>query len=580
MPASADVGAPSWWNGDCDANHWNPQAAALGWQGTGAHRLGASYLGVPVCGPRRSVDGAPDVLWTRPGWGEFEWECVELTMRFMVQVYGVNPYSANGNTVVRNYTPAAGGGLVKVDNATVGVAPQPGDIMSFDNTSSAFGHAAVVVSTAVDGNGNGTVKLLSQNDTSDGWRTLSVNGWRVGGFGSYTPYGWLHDPLGRGNPSQPQAPTDGTFVDYHGTVYRIAGGAPILVHDWSVFGGPRPTVVITDAQWQALRTTPSDNTFIASEQTWQIYRVAGGAAFAVNDCAALGGCPGAINVDGWSIDHLDHLNAAPVSGTIVGASPSSKYWVFWGGCRIPASSGTSAVDLNDAAVAARPLCSPPQVSIGNASVAEGTGSTTTMMFPVTLSAASDQTVTVGYATSDGTAKAGSDYGAASGIVSFAPGQTSTSIGVTIGGDSLYEFNETFTVSLANPTNASIATGTAIGTITNDDPKPAVSVSDVTKLEGDSGLTTFRFTVSLSAPSGAPVKVVWATADGTAVSPSDYVGTFGNVVLPAGVVSKFVMVYVRGDTVVEPRETFFFNIVHVTGATIADGQGVGTIRNDD
>jgi hypothetical protein len=199
--ARADVGAPSWWDGDCDANHWNPAAAAQGWTGAGAHRLGASYLGVPVCGPRRSVDGAPDVQWSRPGWGHLEWECVELAMRFMGQVYGVKAYGANGNTVVSNYTTAYGGSLQRINNGTPGVGPLPGDVISFDNPSSTgthFGHAAVVASTTVDGRGNGTIKLMSQNDTVDGWRTLTVTNWTVGSFGAYVPYGWLHDPAGRG----------------------------------------------------------------------------------------------------------------------------------------------------------------------------------------------------------------------------------------------------------------------------------------------------------------------------------------------------------------------------------------------
>lgn len=191
----ADVGAPSWWNGPCDANHWDPAAAAQGWTGAGAHALGASYLGVPVCGPRRS-DGAPDVQWTRPGWGHFEWECVELAMRFMAQVYGVAAYGANGVDVVRNYSTAQGGGLVKVTNGTTGVAPQPGDVVSFDDGGA--GHTGVIASSTVDGAGNGTVTMLSQNDTADGWRTLQVVAWRLQGFGAYQPYGWLHDPAGRG----------------------------------------------------------------------------------------------------------------------------------------------------------------------------------------------------------------------------------------------------------------------------------------------------------------------------------------------------------------------------------------------
>src|SRR4051794_29152825 len=89
---AAGSAGPSWWDGDCDANHWNAAASAQGWTGAGAHRLGASYLNVAVCGPRRSGDGAPDVRWSRTGWGHYEWECVELPMRFMAQLYGVTPY--------------------------------------------------------------------------------------------------------------------------------------------------------------------------------------------------------------------------------------------------------------------------------------------------------------------------------------------------------------------------------------------------------------------------------------------------------------------------------------------------------
>lgn len=199
--AVADVGPPSWWDGDCDANRWNAAATAAGWTGPGAQRLSASYLGVPVCGPRRSVDAAPTVRWSRPGWGHFQWECVELTMRFMNQVYGVTPYGANGNQVVTNYSTTYGGGLQKVANSTPGLAPLPGDIISFDNPSAGptrAGHAAVVAGTSVDANGNGVIVMLSQNDTADGWRRLTVTNWTVASFGSQVPTGWLHDPAGRG----------------------------------------------------------------------------------------------------------------------------------------------------------------------------------------------------------------------------------------------------------------------------------------------------------------------------------------------------------------------------------------------
>jgi CHAP domain len=217
--AAADVSAPSWWSGDCDANWWNPQAAAKGWHGAGAHRLGAVYLGVPVCGPRRSGDGAPDVMWRRSGWGELEFECVELAMRFMVQVYGVAPYAANGDGVVRNYSTAYGGNLVKIANGTVAKAPEPGDVISFDNPY--VGHVAVVTASSVNGAGDGSITMLSQNDTANGWRTLAVSHWRVAGFGNQTPYGWLHDPAGRGSPTHLATDAGYWMVEASGTVHAF-----------------------------------------------------------------------------------------------------------------------------------------------------------------------------------------------------------------------------------------------------------------------------------------------------------------------------------------------------------------------
>jgi hypothetical protein len=180
--------APSWWSGSCDSGNY-----------AGAHALGASYRGVDVCGPRPGADGAPNrlVRFFPGAWGELEWQCVELSMRFMYVAYGVSPYGANGKDVVDNYTPAAGGGLVRIANGTPGTAPAPGDVISFGPTAtSPLGHTGVVASVSVDGNGNGSIRILSQNDTADGWRAVSVSGWSVdgpaGGLG--TVGGWLHKP--------------------------------------------------------------------------------------------------------------------------------------------------------------------------------------------------------------------------------------------------------------------------------------------------------------------------------------------------------------------------------------------------
>ncbi|MDY3554378.1 Calx-beta domain-containing protein [Gemmata sp. JC717] len=117
---------------------------------------------------------------------------------------------------------------------------------------------------------------------------------------------------------------------------------------------------------------------------------------------------------------------------------------------------------------------PPAVSIGNVTAAEGNAGGTSFTFTVTLSTASTQTVTVSYATVAGTATAGADYTPAAGTLTFAPGETSKT--VTVLGDTTVEPDETFTVVLSNPTNATIGTGTGTGTITNDDAATATVIS--------------------------------------------------------------------------------------------------------
>lgn len=188
IDTSQPLTAPSWWSGACDSGNY-----------TGAKALGAEYRNVQVCGPRPGADGSPNrlVRFFPGAWGELEWQCVELSMRFMYLAYGVNPYGANGGDVYANYSTVYGGGLVKVANGTVGTPPEPGDVLSFGATvSSSAGHTGVVASSTVDGNGNGTVRILSQNDTTDGWRTLTVSNWvvtaGVPGLGAIP--GWLHSP--------------------------------------------------------------------------------------------------------------------------------------------------------------------------------------------------------------------------------------------------------------------------------------------------------------------------------------------------------------------------------------------------
>jgi predicted extracellular nuclease len=112
---------------------------------------------------------------------------------------------------------------------------------------------------------------------------------------------------------------------------------------------------------------------------------------------------------------------------------------------------------------------------------------------------------------------------------------------------------------------------------------ALSINNVTVAEGNSGTTAATFTVSLSAPAGVGgVTFDIATQDATAtVSDSDYVGRSltAQTISEGGQTFSFA-VTVNGDTNPEPNETFLVNVTNITGATVADGQGVGTITNDD
>lgn len=112
-----------------------------------------------------------------------------------------------------------------------------------------------------------------------------------------------------------------------------------------------------------------------------------------------------------------------------------------------------------------------KVSINDVSVDEGNAGTTPATFAVTLDQASAGPVTVNYATSNGpapAATAGSDYDAANGTVTFAPGETSRPVVVQVSGDTIDEADERFTVTLSSPSGGTIADGTGIGTISDDD----------------------------------------------------------------------------------------------------------------
>lgn len=112
------------------------------------------------------------------------------------------------------------------------------------------------------------------------------------------------------------------------------------------------------------------------------------------------------------------------------------------------------------------------------------------------------------------------------------------------------------------------------------PLPSLSINDVSVTEGNSGTTTATFTVTLSTVSADTVTVNYSTADGTAVSGSDYAATLGTLTFTPGLTTQTIVVTINGDTTAESNETWLINLSGALGAAIADSQGVGTITNDD
>ena len=192
LSARRTVTTPGWWKGGtCDPVNY-----------PGSHPLGAVWHGLVACGPGPTQGGSDHLVSFFPGsWGELEWECVELSMRWMYLAWGVNPYPANGWDVVGNYNLGDnkatynpnGPQLVVVDNGTVGSVPQPGDVISVARTSSdSYGHTAVVTANAVSAEGDGTITVIQQNGGAgnDGRASYPVTNWNVGDGVS----GWLHNP--------------------------------------------------------------------------------------------------------------------------------------------------------------------------------------------------------------------------------------------------------------------------------------------------------------------------------------------------------------------------------------------------
>ena len=216
----------------------------------------------------------------------------------------------------------------------------------------------------------------------------------------------------------------------------------------------------------------------------------------------------------------------------------------------------------------------PVVSINDVVVAEDDGRA---VFTVRLGTPSTVPVTVPYATVDGTATAAADYIPVSGELTILPGELSARVAVVVIDDGLFEPNETFTVVLSSPVGAVLGGGTGAGTILDND-QYELNVDDVT-VEEAAGDAQFR--VSLDRPNPVQtIRVVYATADGTATAGLDYEARSGILAFSPGVAERTIVVPLLDDDIDEPDETFQVQLSSVEHAVFGVSEATGTIVDDE
>lgn len=209
-------------------------------------------------------------------------------------------------------------------------------------------------------------------------------------------------------------------------------------------------------------------------------------------------------------------------------------------------------------------------SIANASVNESAG---TVTLTVTKTGASALTHAVNYASAGGSATSGSDFTAVSGTLTFAPADTSKTFTVSIANDTAYEGNEAFTASLSLPTNgATLGTSSATVTIIDDETPPSFSINSVFVNEIDG---TATLTVTKSGGTIFTHNVNYASANGSAVSGTDYTAVSGTLAFTSAQTSQNIVVSINNDTTYEASESFSVSLSAPTNSAVL-GTGTGTV----
>jgi subtilisin-like proprotein convertase family protein len=226
------------------------------------------------------------------------------------------------------------------------------------------------------------------------------------------------------------------------------------------------------------------------------------------------------------------------------------------------------------------IYTPTLVQLSNSAYAVNESAGTALV-TATLSAISAQTLTVQYGTTNNTALAGSDYTAASGVLTFTPGITVATFSVPIIDNGLVQPSRAFTVTLSNPNGLLLGAPVAAAvTIIDNDTYPTVQFSapNYNTVEG-SGTATIS--VTLSAPYPVTATVVYATSNGTALAGSDYVTATGTLTFIPGTTTALFAVPILNDGLFEPIETVNLSLSSPTNASLgAPNPAVLTISDND
>ncbi|MGN6368145.1 MAG: choice-of-anchor R domain-containing protein [Phycisphaerae bacterium] len=211
----------------------------------------------------------------------------------------------------------------------------------------------------------------------------------------------------------------------------------------------------------------------------------------------------------------------------------------------------------------------------------GTGNST-LSFQVTLASASNSPVTVNYATTDGTAAAGTDYVATNGVLTFAPGETSKTVDVTVIGNGLVSPSKTMTLTLSAASGAILSKMVGVGTISNNNvPGVSIGSASIEAIDGYPYAQTLSFPVTLSSAATFPVSVNYATenlvgaGNGEFGRPLPYVRANGTLTFAPGETSKTISVSVTGSSSYS-NFTFGVALSDAANATLSTATGIGTI----